>query len=473
MNQFNKTILIVGDVMLDEYIMGDVLRISPEAPVPVVKTRERKSVLGGAANIAANVVALNAQAALIGVVGKDNATEIFKAEGNKAGIDFIPVYSSDRLTTVKTRIVGNKYQIVRYDDEITDNISEAEETVLLKEFESRLPLADIVVISDYAKGICTERVCRQIIETAKKFGKHVFVDPKQSDWKRYEGAFLIKPNLREFYQAARGKLSAVNIEMAAKQLMSEYGISNVLITKSQYGMSLVTAEKTYDIQSEVKEVYDVSGAGDTVIATLAVFSANGMSLPDSIKIANAAAGIAVSKRGTYTVTLEELKEKLDNNENKIISNDDIVKFIRRLRKLHKRIVFTNGCFDILHVGHIRVFREAKKHGDVLIVGLNSDASVKRLKGEGRPVNSESDRAFTLSELKSVDGVIIFEEDTPYELIKAISPDVLVKGGDYSEDTIIGADFVKGKGGAIVIVPLVSGKSTSNTIKTIEESISVV
>jgi len=447
-------ILIIGDVMLDEYINGNVSRISPEAPVPVVNVSNSKYVLGGAANAAVNIQSLGVDAILASVIGHDANGEIFLQNLEKSKVDFCGVKSKNRVTTVKTRIIGNDRQIVRYDKEQTDELNTAEEAEFICKCKNAIENSDMLVISDYKKGVCTEKVCRELIKTANKLGLHVIVDPKQSDWSRYSGAYLIKPNFKEFCETKK----------TAEELLSDYELQNILITRSNKGMSLVSKKGTEDFKAEAKDVYDVSGAGDTVVGTIAAFLAKGTELREAVEIANIAAGIAVGKMGTYAVTLAEIKNAIHNkSRQKLLSEKGIVELADIWKKQNRKIVFTNGCFDIIHAGHISLLKQAKQFGDILIVGLNSDASVKSIKGETRPVNSEADRAEVLCAFEFVDAVIIFNEDTPLELIKKILPDVLVKGADYTPQTVVGADVVMENGGKVELVKLVEGKSSSRIL----------
>jgi D-beta-D-heptose 7-phosphate kinase/D-beta-D-heptose 1-phosphate adenosyltransferase len=458
--------LVVGDLMLDKYIYGNVNRISPEAPVPVVRMAEQKFVLGGAANVAANIHAFGANAALIGVLGTETEAGIFREILGENGIDFCGIESRKRITTIKTRVIGNERQIIRFDSECTESLDSEDEELIIKKCADNIQYADAVVISDYAKGVCTRKVCASVIELANKHGKPALIDPKCLDWERYAGAYLIKPNFKEFCESF-GKLignDTTAIESAVKKQLEKYNIKNILVTRSNHGMTLANNSAVYDFKAEAREVYDVSGAGDTVIATIAAFLAAGAELNEAVKLANMAAGIAVSKTGTYAVTFADMENAINGNDMpKIIADEDITEYIRALRKQGKKVVFTNGCFDIIHTGHISLLKQAKQFGDVLIVGLNSDSSVRRIKGEGRPINNETDRAEILTALNVVNAVIIFDEDTPLELIKKIMPDVLVKGADYAPDKVVGADIVIAAGGRLELVKLVESKSTTDIL----------
>ncbi len=456
------TCLVIGDLMLDEYIYGDVERVSPEAPVPVVRVKERKSVLGGAANVAAGIAAMDCDVVLIGVLGKDANAEKIKVLTSKHKIRNCSIAIESRVTTVKTRIIGNGNQVVRYDDENTSELLELEENQLITAIEQNMNSVDIVVISDYAKGVCTERVCQFVIKLGKEQGKKVLVDPKISNWSRYEGAYLIKPNRKEFEIVQCDLVGEISDNSKAKILMDKYKISNILLTKSQDGMILFQTNETVGFPTKAREVFDVSGAGDTVIATLASFFGENEDLITAIEYATLAAGIAVGKSGTYIVSYDELINEVAHG--KYLSENGFLDEIMRLKQKGKKIVFTNGCFDILHVGHIEVLKQAKKLGDVLVVGLNSDESVKRLKGDERPINCETDRCKMLLALRDVDYVQIFQEDTPYELIRKVQPDILVKGGDYKIEEIVGHTIVK----ETIVIPYVDGKSTTGIINKIEK-----
>jgi D-beta-D-heptose 7-phosphate kinase/D-beta-D-heptose 1-phosphate adenosyltransferase len=457
----NKHIVVIGDIMLDEYISGECNRISPESPVPVVNVEKRKYVLGGAANVANNIQALGLKVTLVGVIGNDDNGVILKKTLNSSGIKFNGLSSSNRPTTTKTRVTVGGHQLLRYDLEETADLKRDDENDLILSCLQEIKRANVVVISDYKKGVCTENLCRAVIESVVV---PVIVDPKQDDWTRYSGAYLITPNLKEFNSSCPGILNS-DMHSKAKMLSLKYKIENILITRSQDGMSLFGETKQTDFKSAGKEVFDVSGAGDTVIGTIAVHLSKGCNLVDSVKISNIAAGIAVSKSGTSTVSCAELNKEVNKNENsKIKSVSELAYYVKELKTKDQKIVFTNGCFDILHIGHIALLRQAKQFGDVLIVGLNSDSSVKRLKGKNRPINNERERALLLSALDVVDAVVLFSDDTPIELIKSILPDVLVKGADYTVETVVGGDLVLANGGKVELIGLVDGKSTTATIE---------
>jgi D-beta-D-heptose 7-phosphate kinase/D-beta-D-heptose 1-phosphate adenosyltransferase len=466
--------LVVGDLILDEYVSGEVCRISPEAPVPVVRARARRYAPGGAANVAAGIRALGAAAALVGVVGADAEGAALLRPLEEQGVDFAGFAAGDRATTLKTRILGNEQQIARIDREWSEPIGAAAEAALLEQCARLAGGADAIVISDYDKGVCTARVCSELCAMAARAGKPVIVDPKRADWARYAGAAFITPNLGEFRAAAAwcgesgeggGQGSG-----AAEKLLARYCLGNILITRSHDGMTLVSAAGAADFAADAREVFDVSGAGDTAVAALTAFLSAGMAPGTAARVANAAAGIAVAKAGTCTVTFDDLAVGMGGaGSDKILQPAEAEAFAARCRRERRKVVFTNGCFDILHTGHISYLEAAKRMGDVLIVGLNADASVRRLKGDGRPVNAEQDRARMLCALAAVDRVVLFGEDTPYALIKRIVPDILVKGADYAPESIVGRDIVEANGGVVRVLPLVEGKSTSAVIRSISET----
>ena len=464
-------ILVVGDVMLDEYIYGNVNRISPEAPVPVISTTSRKTMLGGAANVSAGMYALGAAVTLAGAVGKDAGAIEINDLTSKMGINFIGTSSEFRKTTVKTRIIGNGCQIVRLDNETCVHLTNEEETWFLGKISDVLTNIDIVVISDYAKGVCSDSMCFAVIQMSKKAGKTVIVDTKKFDWSCFSGAEMITPNFEEFKSALniRGiNNTEEDIVHYGGDLAAKYNISGILVTRSKLGMTYVSRDRMYcSVNSTVREVYDVSGAGDTVVAFLAVFLALGETLENAISIANTGAGISVGKPGTYAVTYDDVAAAYTQvRKSKLYTLTDLESVLPFWRESGKNIVFTNGCFDVLHSGHISLLTHAKEKNDFLIVGLNSDSSVRRLKGKMRPVCTEIERATVLAALETVDAVVIFDEDTPFELIRKLKPDILVKGGDYTEDTVVGADYVKSYGGKLVLVPLVQGKSSTSIFEKI-------
>lgn len=471
----SKNILVVGDVMLDVYFVGEATRISPEAPVPVFRKRTQREVLGGAANVAANLMDAGQKVSICAVVGLDENGRKIRDLLESSGIDDSMVIGLPRTTTTKTRfLAGGSQQILRSDEEDTSPLLPEESRRLLDLLEPRIGSFDAVIVSDYMKGLLTPDFTQALISLAKARGIEIFVDVKDVQCEKYRGATLVKPNLKELGALTGLPVSdSAQIEEAASVLLRACDCDYVLCTMGAKGMMLVDASGMVAcVQATAHDVYDVSGAGDTAIAYLVVSRANGIDMRDAMEIANVASGIKVSKVGTSPVRLEEVSLAMEGaSAGKIVKNRIVgADYIRHIRNANvgKTIVFTNGCFDILHVGHVKYLRQAASMGDILIVGVNSDESVRQLKGEGRPINPVEDRAAMLASFDFIDYVIIFEEDTPYEVIKAIQPDVLVKGGDYSIDQIVGRDIVEANGGVVRTIPLVEGKSSTNIINRILE-----
>lgn len=479
MKIMQKNFLVIGDLMLDIYDIGDVSRVSPEAPVPVFLKKSSRSVPGGAANVATNMRSAQQRVSVCSLMGNDAAADTLTDELERIGVDKqYVIRCADRCTTTKTRIVAqNNQQLLRLDNETARPMSDEQADELIGMISGDIGSFDAVIISDYNKGLLTEYFCRGVIELANRHGIKVLADVKDRNLEKYSGAYLLKPNKLEL-----GTLSGVRITdkksiRAASEVFSERtGCEYVLTTLGGEGMYLYGRDGTsYTEEADKREVFDVSGAGDTAISYLATGIASGLSIEDAVRLANVAAGIKVTKLGTAPVKLREVLSDMAHPRNrrgdtlahKIISRDEL----ELIKEAHKgqRIVFTNGCFDIIHMGHVTYLSKAAALGDLMIVGLNSDSSVKRLKGESRPVNSEQDRAGVLAALGSVDYVVIFEEDTPENLIETIKPNVLVKGGDYVGSTIVGADFVRHYGGTVVTIPLVEGKSTTNIINEMKKS----
>jgi len=464
----SKSILVIGDIMLDTYYYGDVKRISPEAPVPVFRKHRERSVLGGAANVAANLVAAIQKVSVMALVGKDEDGQKIRQmlEDKQINTEFLlPI---DRNTTVKIRFLAtNNQQVMRLDVEDTDILDDQICCHMLSLLENNITDFDLIILSDYLKGMLSYEFTQGVIRLANRHGIPTLLDVKDPHIEKYKGAFLIKPNLNELRILTN--MPARNDEeiiAAACMLREKCDCQYVLTTCGARGMVLVGEEEPFLVEAYGHEVFDVTGAGDTTIAYLSACIANGFDMKEAVDIANAAAGIQVSKVGTSCVYWSEVRRYLsdmtEETKHKILDRRVLRMF--RENNSGKKIVFTNGCFDILHIGHIRYLQEAAKLGDMLIVGLNSDASVKRLKGESRPVNGESERAELLCALGFVDYVVIFEEDTPYEIIDLIQPDVLVKGGDYSNSYVVGTDIVEARGGKLVLIPFVEGKSTTNIIE---------
>ena len=469
-------ILVVGDVMLDRYLVGDVARISPEAPVPVVRLEKRWSVPGGAGNVARNLARLGAPARLAGLVGDDAGGRALREAVAAEDIEAALTVSRERATTSKTRILGHGQQLLRLDEERVAPLTEAELAPLREAVARLLPGCGAVIISDYGKGVFLRRedgasLCAAIMDMARAPGIPVLVDPKGADWTRYAGAACVTPNAAEFRQVcglpAGARPGAAERRELAEGLCRRYGFARLLLTRGPRGMTLYApGEEPVNIRAVVREVADVSGAGDTVIAALAACVAGGLSWADSAAVANAAAGVAVGKAGTAPVSAAELNEALRQGRDnpKLYSVPALARKLEEWRRKGERIVFTNGCFDLIHPGHVALLRQAAALGDRLVVGLNADASVKRLKGPERPIQDEMSRALVLAALQMVDAVVLFGEDTPERLIHAVCPDVLVKGSDYSVENVVGADFVLGRGGEVRLVDLVDGCSTTGLVR---------
>lgn len=463
-------ILVIGDIILDKFIWGSVDRISPEAPVQVVNIQRENTALGGAANVAHNLAALDCDVTLLGVVGKDENAGILDKEFGRIGIRKNGlIVDPARPTTTKTRVLAGNQQVVRIDHEMASMVSSAVEKKLLAFLRKHLFNFDTVILSDYQKGVLTDPLIRSAIRLSKQKGIPTIVDPKRKDFSIYAGASLIKPNLKEAELAAGRKLrSEKEVKDAAAEMLNKHAFDGVLITRGKDGMFLKEKKSETIISAAAREVYDVTGAGDTVIAYLGYLIASGYSFADAARVANIAAGIAVSRVGTVAVTKEEVMHQLDESSSgtkKILSLPELLRILPTIRR-NKKIVFTNGCFDILHVGHITLFRKARELGDLLIVGVNTDASIRRIKGEKRPIVSERERAHILSALEPVDYVVLFDQDTPLELIKSIKPDILVKGSDYTVNKVVGHDVVASYGGQVALVDLVVGFSTTNIVESI-------
>ena len=468
-----RNILVVGDVMLDNYYTGDIKRISPEAPVPVFRKKNERSVLGGAANVAANLLAANQKVSMMSIIGDDECGKTLLSLFQKKGVETNLIEITDRQTTQKTRfLAGNNQQVLRLDVEDTTQITFELCKRLLARLEQCIAAYDLIVLSDYLKGLFTLEFTQGIIKLAKNNGIDVVVDVKDPSVAKYYGATLLKPNQKELHDLTGMPVDTdEEIVTAAEYLRTKCNNKYVLCTCGARGMVLVSDEKPANfVPAECREVFDVSGAGDTTIAYLAAAMANGLDMEEAVAIANYAAGIQVSKVGTSSVFLYEVRDYLSNKDtgsvHKILSTAEVSSF----REAHKdkTIVFTNGCFDILHVGHKRYLEQASTLGDIFVIGVNSDESVKRLKGPSRPVNPEQDRMEILSALGFVDYVVLFDEDTPYELIKKLQPDVLVKGGDYKPDEVVGKDIVEARGGRLELISFVEGKSTTNIINKINQ-----
>ena len=465
-------VLVLGDVMLDRFVYGSVERISPEAPIPVVNVERTADMPGGAANVARNVAAMGARAILIGVVGDDApAADLRNQVAASPEIVAEFIVDGSRPTTVKTRYVADGQQVMRADRESREPVGAEVERRLVTAFVRALDGASVVLLSDYAKGVLSPPLTRAVIDAAARAGKPVIVDPKSRDFGRYRGALLIKPNRLELQAACGHPCGTQDQVIAGARAVLAQGICTTLVvTRGRDGMSVLGADgSATHLPAAARQVFDVSGAGDTAMAALALGLAAGGSIVDAAALANLAAGIAVGKRGTATVSTGEMIAELrpadgTHTAQKVYSLESLLHLVGDWRARGFKIAFTNGCFDLLHPGHIALLDFAHRAADRLVVGLNSDASVRRLKGPNRPVQSEVARATVLAAMGSVDAVVMFAEDEPLELIAQVAPDVLVKGADYQPDQVVGAELVTARGGRLLLAPLVAGHSTTGTVQ---------
>lgn len=464
-------VLVVGDLMLDRYVYGTVERISPEAPIPVLAIERELAMPGGAGNVARNLAAIGAHVSFAAAIGRDVAgSELERLLADERSIEPLLVVEPGRRTTVKTRYVGATQQLLRADSESKHGLSDLARRNLMLRLEGAVEAASVLILSDYGKGVLDDAVTGELIARARGCGHAIVVDPKGRDWSRYRGADVVTPNRHELAEASGlPARSDEEIEAAARAMIERSGIGAVLATRGAEGMTLVQdGAPALHLPARALEVFDVSGAGDTVIAIFGAALAAGASRAEAMALANAAAGVVVGKLGTATCSPAELGEALRQGEEaghagKIAGRDRAAEIVGAWRAGGASIGFTNGCFDLLHPGHVSLMRQARSQCDRLVVGLNTDESVRRLKGPTRPVNDETARAQVLASLADVDLVVPFGEDTPLELIAALRPDVLVKGADYREDQVVGADEVKGWGGRVVLAELSQGFSTTATI----------
>lgn len=470
-----RTVLCIGDLMLDDFVYGEVTRISPEAPAPVIAVQRSETNIGGAGNVARNLASLGVRCIFVGVIGEDEAGKILSESLRREPlIEARLVGDASRPTTRKVRFVSEHYSthLLRADWELAKPVEKDKEDALIEHVLEALPKADAVMLSDYAKGVLTPRVIRAVIDAANQAKKPVIVDPKGLNYSIYRGVTLITPNRQELAAATRRRADTESeIVAAAEELARLVESQAVLVTRSEDGMSLlVKGEEPVHIAAYPVKVRDVSGAGDTVAAVLAAMLAANAGFEAAMRAANAAAAVAVSKRGTATVSIPELRARilpaasLAAEEKVLFDWSMLEERLKEWRRQGARIGFTNGCFDLLHPGHIKVLTAARGICDRLIVGLNSDASVRRLKGEGRPVQEAHARAEVLAALEAVDLVVVFEQDTPLELLKRVRPKVLIKGGDYRPDQVVGREQVEAHGGEVVLVDLVPGFSTTELVK---------
>ncbi|MFY9105269.1 D-glycero-beta-D-manno-heptose-7-phosphate kinase [Aliarcobacter cryaerophilus] len=473
MIKLNKkpNILVIGDLMIDHYLWGSCDRISPEAPVQVVNVKKESSVLGGAGNVINNLVTLGSVVDVISVIGNDSVANELKSLLEKIDVPTSNlVVENNRKTSKKSRLIASQQQVLRYDMESIDDINENSHKQIIQTLEKNIDKYSSIILSDYGKGVLTTNLTKEIIKIANKNSIKVLVDPKGKDYSKYKGSYTLTPNKKEAMEATNIDIKdESSLIEALKSLKIQCELEVSLITLSEQGIAIFDDELTIK-PTVAREVYDVTGAGDTVIASIAFALGNNLDIKDAIYFANLAAGVVVGKIGSATTTLDEIYEyeyslHKSNSTSHIKTFDEIKTLASKLHSQGKKIVFTNGCFDILHVGHVKYLEVAKSYGDVLILGLNADSSVRKLKGPTRPINTQDDRAYILASLESVDYVVIFEEETPYELIKLIKPHVLVKGGDYEGKEVVGQDIAD----ELKLVQFVDGKSTTNTIKRINEN----
>ena len=465
-------VLVIGDVILDRYITGSVHRLSPEAPIPVLRPADNRCTLGGAANVALNIATLGGQAVLVGVIGSDAAgDEVERLVQTTPGITSALVRIANRPTTSKTRFMAGSHQLLRLDEETTAPLDQAGLRAVMEAVEASLGAAGVIVLSDYAKGVLCDSVLEAILLRTTQAGRLVIADPKRSDFALYRGATILTPNEHEVRVATRIEADEdTDADRAGRVALEATGAKAVLVTRSAKGLTLVCRnQNALHLPTRAREVADVSGAGDTLVAALAVALAAGAELPAAAMLANATAGISVGKQGTATVARQELLDALHLDDlvatdRKVASLEEAIEKAADWRRRGLKIGFANGCFDLIHPGHVRLLSEARGACDRLIVALNTDASVKRLKGPSRPLQNEMARATVMASMAPVDLVTLFDEDTPLEMIAALRPDVLVKGSDYTVDQVVGGDLVQGWGGKVVLVTLREGHSTTGTIR---------
>jgi D-beta-D-heptose 7-phosphate kinase/D-beta-D-heptose 1-phosphate adenosyltransferase len=466
-------VAVVGDLMLDVYIEGEVHRVSPEAPVPVVRLTSERAVPGGAANVAANIASLGGTVTLVGVAGRDSAFAQLSEELQRVGrVDLATtVFDDSRGTTTKTRLLGHRQQIARIDRETLRPIAPEIETQLIERACAAIDGCDIVILSDYGKGVLTDLVLQRTLAYAQAVGKRVLVDPKRRDLSAYRGASIITPNRAELALATGQPCETDEEAEEAARLAHEICGADVLLTRSEKGMSyFARSGDSLHFATIAREVFDVSGAGDTVVAVLGAALAAGFPLVEAMKASNHAAGLVVAKIGTATVSCEELvmalhggAQALDVEDGRLVTLDELMRIRAFWRANGLTVGVANGCFDLIHPGHVSLIRQAAAASDRLVMALNTDASVRRLKGPTRPVQTETARAEVMGALKGVAAVVLFDEDTPYDLIKALQPDVLVKGADYTEELVVGADIVRARGGTVLLAALTPGQSTTRLI----------
>lgn len=463
-------VLVVGDVMLDRYWHGDVARISPEAPVPVVNIRKIEERIGGAGNVALNISSLGGKACLLSLVGKDENAKLLENLLEQAQVESCLLRIPGSPTINKLRIIGRNQQLIRLDQE--ESFDSWNEEDFFTAYATKLTDSDVVIFSDYGKG--TLRPIAKLLDLARKMQKIILVDPKSKDFSIYHGATVITPNMSEFEAVVGHCKSDKEIETKALQLLRQHEFQAILVTRGAHGMSLICEDKpTLHLPTIAREVYDVTGAGDSVIATLGAAMAAGEDLQSAMVLANTAAGVAVKKLGATAVSIFELRRAMQHQQDdlraRIVDEEHLFQQVADARAHGEKIVMTNGCFDILHPGHVIYLEKAKSLGQRLIIAVNDDDSVRRLKGPKRPINKIQERMLVLAALDSVDWVVPFSQDTPERLIKSVAPDILVKGGDYQVHEIAGADYVLEHGGEVIIIPFEEGFSTTSVLTKIKKT----
>lgn len=470
--------LVIGDLILDEYLWGSTERISPEAPVQVVDVFRQDMRLGGAGNVINNLLSLGCQVKVASVIGDDEDGRMVLNRLELRGIksDGVFLYAA-RKTSRKTRVLACNQQMLRIDCESREEINDALAQQLIEFVTPQLPHVQVVLLSDYLKGVLTDRLTKDLINLCRDAGVPVLVDPKGKDYSKYRGATMLTPNLKEAAEATGIQIdSDEDVSRAGRQLLKDLALDALVLTRGEEGMSLFVAnEDEIQLPSMVRQVFDVTGAGDTVLSTIGFGLAGGLDFQDAAILANLAAGVVVGKVGTSTVTpneiLKSISHEVNRNDAKICTRSELKQILLEDKKHDRTIVFTNGCFDLLHIGHVKYLQKARSLGDRLVLGLNSDASIQRLKGKKRPLICQEERTYILAALDCIDYVCLFDEDTPLELISTLRPDIIVKGGDYTLDEVIGKEVVENYGGRVRLINLVDGKSTTNIINKILEQYS--
>ncbi|MEH6639627.1 MAG: bifunctional D-glycero-beta-D-manno-heptose-7-phosphate kinase/D-glycero-beta-D-manno-heptose 1-phosphate adenylyltransferase HldE [Porticoccaceae bacterium] len=463
----NAQILVVGDLMLDRYWHGSTSRVSPEAPVPVVKVEDQQDRVGGAGNVGLNIAALGAGVRVVGVVGRDEAAAVLKSRLEAAGIQALLTEAKDKATITKLRIISRQQQLLRLDFE--DAYSADDAAGIVEQVEQLLPQVQAVVLSDYAKGAL--HAPGELIALARAANIPVLVDPKGDDFSRYAGATLLTPNIAELEAVVGVCASEAELSEKGLALIAELGLEALLVTRGEKGMTLLRpGHKELHLPARAREVYDVTGAGDTVIAVLAAALTAGEDFPEAVTLANLAASIVVGKSGTAAVSAPELRRALQlekGSERGVVNATQLLADLEDARSGGEKIVFTNGCFDLLHAGHVAYLEQARTLGDRLVVAVNSDDSVRKLKGEGRPINTVDRRMAVLAGLEAVDWVVAFADDTPEALLAVLKPDILVKGGDYDKEGVVGWEIVEAYGGEVRALNLVDDCSTTAMVEKIQ------